>query len=50
MYYVFIDEIQLSEAVCNPYIDNKEKNITFVDVLIGLMKNKNIDIYVTGNW
>ena len=49
MYYIFIDEIQLSEAVINPYIDSKEKNVTFVDVLLGLMKRNNVDIYVTGS-
>lgn len=49
IYYVFIDEIQLSEAVCNPYVDSKEKSVTFVDVLLGLMKYSNLDIYVTGS-
>ena len=49
IYYIFIDEIQLSEAVSNPYIDSKEKNVTFVDVLLGLMKRNNVDIYVTGS-
>lgn len=48
-YYIFIDEIQLSEVVSNPYIDSKEKSITFVDVLLGLMKQSNLDIYVTGS-
>lgn len=48
-YYVFIDEIQLSEAVSNPYSESKEKNITFIDVLLGLMKKENLDIYVTGS-
>ncbi|MDO4605550.1 MAG: ATP-binding protein [Helcococcus sp.] len=48
-YYIFIDEIQLSEAVSNPYIDSKENNVTFVDVLLGLMKYENLDIYVTGS-
>ncbi len=48
-FYIFIDEIQFSEAVSNPYIDSKEKNITFVDVLLGLMKHSNLDIYVTGS-
>nr|WP_303935590.1 ATP-binding protein [Treponema denticola] len=48
-YYIFIDEIQLSEAVKNPYLENSENNITFVDVLLGLMKVKNLDIYVTGS-
>ena len=49
IYYIFIDEIQLSVAVNNPYIDSKEKNVTFVDVLLGLMKRSNLDIYVTGS-
>lgn len=48
-YYVFIDEIQLSIAVTNPYVDSKEESITFVDVLLGLMKQSNLDIYVTGS-
>lgn len=48
-YYIFIDEIQLSEAVSNPYIDSKKNNVTFVDVLLGLMKYENLDIYVTGS-
>ncbi len=48
-YYIFIDEIQFSETVNNPYLDNSERKITFVDVLLGLMKNKNLDIYVTGS-
>ncbi|MDW2923316.1 ATP-binding protein [Mesomycoplasma ovipneumoniae] len=49
MYYIFIDEIQLSENVSNPYIGSNEKNITFVDVLLGLMKHSNLDIYITGS-
>lgn len=49
MYYVFIDEIQLSENVANPYADSQVKNVSFVDVLLGLSKNKNLDIYVTGS-
>ncbi|MDO5027838.1 MAG: ATP-binding protein [Bacillota bacterium] len=48
-YYIFIDEIQLSVAVKNPYIDSEEKNVSFIDVLLGLMKNNNLDIYVTGS-
>ncbi|VWL85274.1 hypothetical protein OMES3154_00557 [Oceanivirga miroungae] len=48
-YYIFIDEIQLSETVRNPYSESKEKNVTFVDVLLGLMKKENLDIYVTGS-
>lgn len=48
-YYVFIDEIQLSEAVKNPYIEDAEEKITFVDTLLSLMKRENLDIYVTGS-
>ena len=48
-YYVFIDEIQLSIAVKNPYLESDEKMVTFVDVLLGLMKRDNLDIYVTGS-
>ncbi|MHA0314934.1 ATP-binding protein [Mesomycoplasma ovipneumoniae] len=49
MYYIFIDEIQLSENVSNPYVETNEKNITFVDVLLSLMKHSNLDIYITGS-
>lgn len=48
-YYIFIDEIQLSENVANPYTGSQVKNVSFVDVLLGLSKNKNLDIYVTGS-
>ncbi len=48
-FYVFIDEIQLVSEVQNPYVDDPEARITFVDVVLGLMKIKNADIYVTGS-
>lgn len=48
-YYIFIDEIQFCKSVDNPYIENDNKSITFVDVLLGLMKNKNLDLYITGS-
>lgn len=48
-YYIFIDEIQLCDAVRNPYLESKEKSITFVDVLIGFMQQENLDVYVTGS-
>ena len=48
-YYIFIDEIQFSKPVKNPYIPNSDEEITFVDTLLGLMKNENLDIYVTGS-
>lgn len=48
-YYIFIDEIQFVSEVSNPYVDNPREKITFIDVLLGLMKIKNVDIYVTGS-
>ena len=48
-YYIFIDEIQFSRSVKNPYIDDDDEKITFVDALLSLMKRKNLDIYVTGS-
>lgn len=48
-YYIFIDEIQFSEAVQNPYLDEHSEKITFIDVLLSLMKQNNLDIYVTGS-
>lgn len=48
--YVFIDEIQEVQSIQNPWLpDNKDARITFVDVLIGLMNKKNLDVYVTGS-
>lgn len=49
VYYVFIDEIQKVEELPNPYLDNTNAKLTFVDVLLGLMKIKNVDLYVTGS-
>ena len=48
-YYVFIDEIQKVSEIPNPYVDDSEAKIGFVDVLLGLMKIKNVDLYVTGS-
>ncbi len=48
-YYIFIDEIQFVSEIQNPYIEDQESKVTFVDVVIGLMKIKNADIYVTGS-
>lgn len=48
-YYVFIDEIQKVSEIQNPYLDDTEAKIGFVDVLLGLMKIKNVDLYVTGS-
>ena len=49
VFYVFIDEIQLVSEVKNPYVDNQEAKISFVDVVLGLLKIKNADVYVTGS-
>lgn len=49
MYYIFLDEIQKVEEIQNPYIQGVESKIGFVDVLLGLMKLKNVDLYVTGS-
>lgn len=48
-YYVFIDEIQKVSEIQNPYVDDETAKIGFVDVLLGLMKIKNVDLYVTGS-
>ena len=57
-YYVFLDEIQKVFTIVNPKLtDGKhvlatEKDsevISFVDVVLGLSREKNIDLYVTGS-
>ena len=56
--YVFIDEIQKVYTLVNPALTNgvhklaKKDDvevITFVDVVLGLSREKNIDLYVTGS-
>ena len=47
-HYVLIDEIQFVSEVTNPYLDDGSK-VGFIDVVLGLMKIKNVDIYVTGS-
>jgi len=49
MYYIFLDEIQKVAEIQNVYIDDSNAKIGFVDVLLGLMKIKNVDLYVTGS-
>ena len=49
MFYVFIDEIQKSSEVVNPYTNDPNEPITFVDTILGLQKLKYVDIYVTGS-
>lgn len=48
-YFVFLDEIQKVVTIQNPYIEGVEDKIGFVDVVLGLMKHDNIDVYVTGS-
>ncbi len=49
MYYVFLDEIQKVEEIQNPYVQGVESKISFVDVVLSLMKIKNVDLYITGS-
>ena len=57
-YYVFIDEIQLVFSILNPALtggkillakDSDNEIVSFVDVILGLSREKNIDLYVTGS-
>ena len=48
-YYVMIDEIQFVSPVKNHYIEDDNALVGFSDVILGLMKIKNADIYVTGS-
>ena len=57
-YYVFLDEIQKVYAIINPNLTegkhisataNDSDIISFVDVVLGLSHEKNIDLYVTGS-
>ena len=47
-YYIFIDEIQFVSEIQNPYVDNPDAKISFIDVVLGFMQMKNADVYVTG--
>lgn len=47
-FYLFIDEIQMSEPVKNPYLPEGKK-ITFYDTLNELKEMPNLDVYVTGS-
>ena len=56
--YVFIDEIQLVTKIINPAFtngkivvakDSDNNVISFVDVVLGLAREENIDLYVTGS-
>ena len=47
-FYLFVDEIQMSDEVPNPY-NTDGKKITFYDALNDLKSLPNLDIYVTGS-
>ena len=47
-FYLFVDEIQMSDEVPNPYNPNGRR-ITFYDALNDLNSLPNLDIYVTGS-
>lgn len=47
-FYLFIDEIQMSDKVQNPYNPNGKK-ITFYDALNDIRELSNVDVYVTGS-
>lgn len=57
MHYVFIDEIQMAQKVLPDGVDlariapedRDSAYVTFYDVLNGLMKLPNVDVYVTGS-
>jgi len=47
-FFLFVDEIQMSDVVPNPY-NSAGKPITFYDALNDLRSLPNLDIYVTGS-
>lgn len=47
-HYLFIDEIQMSDEVPNPY-NPEGKKISFYDALNDLRSIPNLDVYVTGS-
>lgn len=47
-FYLFVDEIQMSDQVANPYNPEGAK-ITFYDALNDLRSLENLDVYVTGS-
>ena len=47
MNYILIDEIQYVKEIDNEYLPGDK--IGFIDVLLGLMRTPNVDVYVTGS-
>ena len=48
-YYIFIDEIQFVEEISNPYLEGTDSKVNFVDLVLGLIKIPNVDVYITGS-
>ena len=48
-YYIFLDEIQFVKEIDNPWLPGQNEKIGFIDVVLGLMKIANADIYITGS-
>lgn len=46
MYYVFLYEIQMVATISNPYVPVSVDKVGFADVLLGLVKIKNLNLYV----
>lgn len=44
-YYIFLDEVTKIKAIKNPYRAGSKETIGFVEVLLGLWKKTNTDIY-----
>ena len=47
--YVFLDEIQFVRDIENPWLKGSGETVGFVDVVLGLMKLPDTDIYITGS-
>lgn len=48
MYFILLDEIQFVQEIDNPYLVGLDR-LGFVDLLLGLQKLPNVDLYVTGS-
>lgn len=46
-YFIFLDEIQL--AISKEELKQKDTNVRLYGVLNGLLRNRNVDVYVTGS-
>ncbi len=48
-YYILLDEIQFVATINNPYVPDDDAKLGFIDVVLGLIRLKNVDLYVTGS-